>query len=365
MKSLILKKHLNFKFIIRMVNWHLKYYIFGRGTPVSAGVYINDVCNYHCMMCDIRMKESPIIYPREAQERDIDALSRIGVIYYSISGGEPTLVKDLPERLAYASKKLPYVHLVTNGSTMTADLAKRLGDTGIQEISISLDGLESFHNQMRGVSNAFEKGWKAINLLQTYAPKVDVVVNSILTPYNLDSLRGLRKKLEGTFPEIYSKYLPLTYHELFLNAEKNTFFLEGQESASFEEIKEFIEEAILDPKIVNSSQFLRRAVHFFGGSKDVLSEQRKCIYPYYSIQFDASGDPTPCLTGCQPSSAAIGTDLKNYIQSSGYRGLQKKLESCEKCRGSMMLCYYEPRLNFPLHQLLLSSFRGREGLKTA
>ena len=100
--------------------------------------------------------------------------------------------------------------------------------------------------------------------------------------------------------------MPLTYHELFLNAEKNTFFLEGQEPASFEEIKEFIEEAILDSKIVNSSQFLRRAVHFFKGSKDVLPEQKKCIYPYYSIQFDASGRPTPCLTGCQPSSAAIG-----------------------------------------------------------
>jgi len=166
MKSLILKKHLNFKFIIRMVNWHLNYYFLGRGTPITAGVYINDVCNYHCIMCDIRMKESPVIYPREAQERDIDALSNMGVIYYSISGGEPTLVKDLPERLAYASKKLPYVHLVTNGSTMTADLAKRLGATGIQEISISLDGLESFHNQMRGVPNAFEKGWKAMDPAQ-------------------------------------------------------------------------------------------------------------------------------------------------------------------------------------------------------
>ena len=215
---------------------------------------------------------------------------------------------------------------------------------------------------MRGVSNAFEKAWKAINLLQIHAPKVDVVVNSILTPYNLDSLRGLRKKLEDIFPEIYSKYLPLTYHELFLNAEKNTFFLEGEVPSSVEEIKEFIEEAILDPKVVNSAQFLHRAVNFFNGSKDVLPEQKKCTYPYYSIQFDASGRPTPCLTGCSPQNVKTDAGLKNYIQSSSYKGLQKKLESCEKCRGSMMLCYYEPRLNFPLHQLLLSSFRGKAGL---
>ena len=364
MKSLILKKHLNLKFIARMVSWHLNYYFLGRGTPISAGVYINDVCNYHCMMCDIRMKEHPIIYPREAQERDIDGLSNMGVIYYSISGGEPTLVKDLPERLAYAGKKFPYVHLVTNGSTMTVDLAKRLGATGIQEISVSLDGLEKFHNQMRGVSNAFEKGWKAIQLLRTHAPKIDVVVNSILTPYNLNSLRGLKKKLGETFPKIYSKYLPLTQHELFLNTNKSSFSLEGKETASLKEINGFIEEAISDPKIVNSALFLRRAANYFNGSKDVLPEQKKCTYPYYSIQFDAYGRPTPCLTGCPPSkSSSKDVGLTSYIQSDDFRMMQKKLEGCEKCRGSMMLCYYEPRLNFPLHQLILSSFYGKGRLQ--
>ena len=293
MKSLIFKKHLNLKFIVRMVNWHLNYYLLGRGTPIAAGVYINDVCNYRCTMCDIRMKERPAVYPREAQERDIDALSRMGVIYYSISGGEPTLVKDLPERLAYAGKKLPYVHLVTNGSTMTVDLAKRLGATGIQEISVSLDGLEGFHNQMRGVSNAFEKGWNAIHLLRTHASKVDVVINSILTPYNLDSLRGLRKKLAETFPGIYSKYLPLTYHELFLNAKKNTFFLEGQEPASLKEIKKFIEEAIVDPKIINSTQFLRRVVHFFNGSENVLPEQKSALIPTIRFNLMLTDAPRP------------------------------------------------------------------------
>ena len=90
--------------------------------------------------------------------------------------------------------------------------------------------------------------------------------------------------------------------------------------------------------------------------------KKKCTYPYYSIQFDASGRPTPCLTGCSPQNVKTNASLKNYIQSSSYKGLQKKLESCEKCRGSMMLCYYEPRLNFPLHQLLLSSFRGKADL---
>ncbi len=162
--------------------------------------------------------------------------------------------------------------------------------------------------------------------------------------------------MEETFPGIYSKYLPLTYHELFLNADKNSFFLEGKEPSSFKEINEFIDAAILDPNVVNSTHFLRRAKSFFSGSKDVLSEQKKCTYPYYSIQFNSYGQPTPCLTGCPPNNLSTkNIDLTTYVQSHSFRMLQKELENCEKCRGSMMLCYYEPRLNFPLHQLILSS----------
>ena len=311
-------------------------------------------------MCDIRMKDHPIVYPREVQEQDIDALSEMGLIYYSISGGEPTLVKDLPERLAYAASKIPYVHLVTNGSTMTDDLAIRLGKSGLQEISISLDGLEEFHNTMRGVPNAFTKAWNAIELLNQHAPRVDIAVNSILTPYNLDSLRGLRKQLIETFPDIYTKYLPLTHHELFLNPTHKSFTLEGRQPATLDQIKTFLNEAILDPKVINSTLFLRKAILYFAGEKDILSKQKQCLYPYFSIQFDSKGGAYPCLTGCDSNENQTDGNLKTYINSPNFQKLQNKLKTCQKCKGNMMLCYYEPRLNFPLHNLIMEMFRSEK-----
>jgi len=304
------------------------------------------------------MKDQATIYPYEDQKRDIDALSKIGLVYYSISGGEPTLVRDLPERLTYAANKIPYVHLVTNGSTMTKDLARRLGETGIQEISVSLDGLEEFHNTMRGVENSFEKAWNAIDLLHQYAPRIEVVINSILTPYNLDSLRGLRKKVSETFPYIYSKYLPLTQHELFLNSNQKPFALENRKPATLEQIEVFVEEAILDSKVVNSAVFLRKALPFFAGRNDILEEQKKCLYSYFSIQFNAKGKAYPCLTGCNSKENQNDMELEAYINSATYRKTQSDLEACKKCRGNMMLCYYEPRLNFPLHNLIMEMFKN-------
>lgn len=331
----------------------------GRGTPLSAGVYIIDVCNYKCQMCDIRMKDSWVVYPREAQEKHIDALSQLGVIYYSVSGGEPTLVPDLPERLAYAAKRIPYVHLVTNGSTMTQELATRLGAAGIKEISISLDGMEEFHNISRGIPNAFKKAWHALDLISTYASDVQVVINSVLTPSNIQSLRDLQSSLDTNFPQVYQKYLPLTFHELFLNQNKNSIEW-PQEPASSEELKQFITEAIANPKVVNSKIFLKKAYLYLTGQEDIVPEQKRCLYPYHAIEFDVNGRAHPCITGCKQhgqSELENGTNLKDFVLSENYLNLQKKLERCEKCRGSMMLCYFEPRLNFPIHNLIQGMFK--------
>jgi len=355
------KYDLSLGFIKRMIQWHFNYYFFGKGTPVSAGLYITDSCNYFCKMCDIRMQEDPAVIPLEIFQKHVDSLGRMGVLYFSVSGGEPTLVRDLVDRLDYAKKKIPYVHLVTNGSTMTRDLATRLGSTGLNEVSISVDGMEDFHNSVRGVGNAFTKAWNAIGLLQSHAPNIQIVVNSLLTHNNLESLRMLRKEMDAHYPNVLQKFLPITKHQLFLTQDRTSNIIPGV-PASGADLKSFIHEAIDSPKTVNSSLFLKKAYLYLMGQEDVLSEFKRCLYPYHAIEFDYKGNPYPCITGTkhyqQEGSDWSGENLEKLIDSVAYRALQKDLEGCQECKGSMMLCYYEPRLSFPIHNLVGSIFRS-------
>lgn len=350
-RSLILKSHGKRDLVTRVLRWHLRYYLLGQGMPVTAGVYITEACNCHCLMCDIWKRKNPSTYPRIAQERAIDALARMGCCYYSISGGEPTLVKDLPERLAYAAAKIPYVHLVTNGLSMTVELARAIGSSGVKEISISLDGTEAQHNAMRGVADAYERTWRAIELCSAHAPGVQIVVNSVLTRYNLDGLREISKRLK-VFSGIYQKYLPLSLHALFGHREQKVFSFPGEET-SLSTMDTFLDDAIANPRVVNSAVFLRKAKRYFRGEKNVIPEQRYCLYPYHSIEFDSCGFAYPCSTGMDfKDGVSPEADLEKCLKSSSYRLMQKKLKRCAKCNGSMMLCYYEPRLNFPLPNLL-------------
>ncbi len=330
-----------------MLRWHARYYLQGRGLPVSAGVYLTDACNSRCVMCDIWKNREKHVYPREAQERAIDVLSKAGCLYYSISGGEPTLVQDLPERLAYAAKKIPYVHLVTNGFLVDAALARSLGSSGVKEISISIDGTEEFHNAVRGVNDAYAKAWRALELFRTHAPHVTIVVNSLLTPFNLEALRTLSQRLQVFKKDVYQKLLPYSAHALFGRKDLSGFASFGK-GAGAAEMERFLDEALRDPRIVNSQAFLKKAKLYFRGDADIIPEQKYCAYAYHSIEFDSRGCAYPCLTGMDfKDGIPPEEDLGEQLRSPVYLECQRKLKNCTRCHGTMPLCYYEPRLNFP------------------
>jgi len=337
-----------------MVKWHFKYYLFNRGTPVSAGVYITDGCNCRCKMCNLWKNKEINVYPIDYQKKAIDCLAKVGCYYYSISGGEPTLVKDLPERLRYATQRLPYVHLVTNGLLMDQALACELNKTGLQEISISIDGDKELHNEIRGRKDAFDKALKALQILQEYAPNINIVINSLLTKNSLQGLKKLNKIIDFK-SKIKQKLLPISYHSLFKNTGSSLNF--DAPEASDTEMDDFLDNAIKNQQIINSKVFLQKAKLFFRGKDNLIPEQATCYYPYHAIEFDSHGTAFPCLTGLNGKDGCPAKDdLQKYLRSREYRNTQKKLGSCQKCNKTMPVCYYEPRLNFPITNLIKGSF---------
>lgn len=351
-------KNINYNFIPRIINWHFNYYIFHKGFPLQVGVYITERCNLKCRMCNIWKIKEPATYPSHYQKKLIDGLSRIGCIYYSISGGEPTLVEDIAERLSYACYKLPYVHLVTNGVNIDKDLAKIMDQVGLKEISISLDGTKEYHNFLRGSKDAFDKVWQAIDLISTYAPKVKIVVNSLLSFYNIRGLRALSHYL-SKFSNIYLKYLPFSKHRLFINTNIDEKF--PFEKVDISEIDDFLDNALKNPQVINSPAFLYKAKLFFRGIDDLLPEQKFCLYPYFSLQIDSRGFIYPCIGGMDNNEGfPPDTDIEKCLNSKYYKKIQQGLRNCKKCNGSMLLCYYEPRLNFPIDKFIYYNFIYRK-----
>ena len=109
-------------------------------------VSLTDRCNYRCVYC---MPESGIdVVPRadvlrfEEIERIVRVMMRFGVRRVRLTGGEPTVRKDLVALVArLAALGLDDLAMTTNGERLT-ELAAPLRDAGLRRLNVSIDTLD-------------------------------------------------------------------------------------------------------------------------------------------------------------------------------------------------------------------------------
>jgi cyclic pyranopterin phosphate synthase len=124
-------------------------------------ISVTDRCNFRCTYCmpaEVFGRDYAFL-PREAilTFEEIVRLARLfvalGVEKLRITGGEPTVRRDLPElvRMLAAIEGVRDVTLTTNGSALRR-LAAPLAGAGLQRITISLDSLDDeVFRRMNGV----------------------------------------------------------------------------------------------------------------------------------------------------------------------------------------------------------------------
>jgi radical SAM protein with 4Fe4S-binding SPASM domain len=79
----------------------------------------------------------------------IDQLGTFGVKSICLTGGEPLVRKDLLDIVEHAKKQGLSVNILTSGSLISPDVARRMVDIGLDDISVSIDGPKEVHNAIR------------------------------------------------------------------------------------------------------------------------------------------------------------------------------------------------------------------------
>lgn len=114
--------------------------------PMSVTLQITRRCNLECIYCseDAQLKE----YPLATVKKMIDNLT--GVNRIIVSGGEPTLRRDLVSILQYVQEKgFPIVSIATNATRITRELAVQLRPV-LTYADVTIDGTPDNHNRIRG-----------------------------------------------------------------------------------------------------------------------------------------------------------------------------------------------------------------------
>ena len=154
-------------FYINLKLFFLKIFNPKKIVPYKVLINLTDLCNSRCNFCDIwkikpenEINVDNIIKSFDGSEKDI--------YWLSLSGGEVTLVKYYFELIDRLKKKLPNLKIVaftTNCLTpnRVVKYAKYIKDNDLDPlITLSLDGDEKLHDEVRGVKGNYKK------CLQTY-----------------------------------------------------------------------------------------------------------------------------------------------------------------------------------------------------
>jgi len=156
-------------------------------TPApKALLKVGYMCNNNCVFCHSaphRGHESTL----EEIDRKVTAAARLGARMLVLSGGDPTVRRDLLDIAALVGKAGLGLGLVTNGRMLAyRGLAKKLLDAGLQYAQVSLAGpIPEIHNR-HARTDSFKQTIAGISHLAGSIEKL--TVNVVITRWNLDHL---------------------------------------------------------------------------------------------------------------------------------------------------------------------------------
>jgi radical SAM protein with 4Fe4S-binding SPASM domain len=146
----------------------------------------NLVCS-HCRRTDVADAVSPDELSREEAEALIDELSGWGRTILVLSGGEPLMRPDILHLMSYATSRGLIVALATNGTLIDSDLAARIGECGVNRVSISLDGAdEATHDAFRRLPGSFRSALSGAQALR--AEGIPLQINVTVAKHNADQM---------------------------------------------------------------------------------------------------------------------------------------------------------------------------------
>jgi molybdenum cofactor biosynthesis protein A len=181
-------------------------------------ISLTERCNLRCTYC-MPPEGVPLQQPEHLLTTDevlhlARHFSKAGVTKFRLTGGEPTLRRDLVDVVAGINKLEPeQIGMTTNGITLAKNLDE-LVDAGMNSINISLDTLspDKFAELTRRPAAYLDRVWKSLEACAAY-DHITVKINCVvMRGVNDDEVRDFIE-LGKEFPSIrvrFIEYMPFS-----------------------------------------------------------------------------------------------------------------------------------------------------------
>ena len=293
--------------LVRKIRGVIKYlWIRLKGGPLAVNMEVTYLCNATCDFCDYWKSKSS----GKLSDYDyVDAIRKLNPMTVTLTGGEPTLNKQLPEVVRRIKDSLGFVYIgmVTHGSLLTMEKAKDLWEAGMDHISISLNYIGQGHDEERGIDGLYEH---ISNLVpQLTKQGINVIFNTVIMRDNLDHIVPIAHLARSMGAKVsYSCYSD------FKNGNE-THLVDPTHTRELEIlIRDLIDLKSRLGNIVNSALYLRRIPIYFRKSLP-----RSCTAAgKWLVQLTPDGNIKPCA------------ELPVLSHYDDFKPVSKKID-CDRC----------------------------------
>ncbi len=292
--------------------------------PINVLLLLTYRCNLRCKMCyyyneSEKSNTQNLIEKRKSEEltleqikKLIDDISAMGVKVLTLHGGEPLIHRDLFAISKYAYSKGMLVNFFTNGILLDEAVIDKIIDARINAITISMDGPERIHDEVRGLKGAFSKIINGIAVFKKkeseglQIPKLSLVTS--VSALNEDSVTELFGTIRDTGVKQWSIALVTNDSNNLSEATKKLLNIsstnvQGDLSALSEDIinldieKMFrIKDELIKEKADADLQIDFPSDRFIRNFADPgFNESDNCLAPWARAVISPYGEVNPCI----------------------------------------------------------------------
>ena len=167
--------------------------------PINYTISVSYRCNSRCKTCNIWQRPNDD-FTLEEYDKTFASIGR-DAYWFTFSGGEPTLRKDLPEIVAAAYRhcRPGIINIPTNGIQdkiipVRIEQVLQAAPTSEVIINLSLDGIGKKHDLVRGVKGNFERAMRTyagLQALKGQYKNFTLGVHTVVSHFNIDDFEHI------------------------------------------------------------------------------------------------------------------------------------------------------------------------------
>lgn len=150
-------------------------------------------CNLACIHCrrlDVAAEQMKQDLSLSESLRFIDQVAEVGPCILVLSGGEPLYRKDIFDIAQYGTWKGLIMAMATNGTLIDAAVARRIKESGIHRVAVSVDGADAkTHDDFRKQPGSLAAALRGLQFCREAG--VSLQMNCTVTKHNVHQLDQL------------------------------------------------------------------------------------------------------------------------------------------------------------------------------